>query len=243
LFVVQVKTRKEPEGAKNTLIFFCQEWDSKIVQATAKYNFQSLDTFKFIGITATFTVVNDRMEMRAVDQHAQKLLDFHVSATLAALAALAEIVLLPKSFPWAFSCSLFSESTLASMKAEWEAVLQMEAKIASGDDSLQWVYDGVPITRSQAYRYIMITLEEVNWKHDERTREIVLSLEPTLQSSVPIEWVYNDLRDTEKRFCKNTSRTSAAQMQCMVQKSLAHRLADYGFKALFAFSHMFGVLA
>lgn len=153
----------------------------------------------------------------------------YMDSILHAIAAMKEYGVIPCSFPWRAVQLLSEEDTqatqecLSAMKEEWSAVLWMEKHLGAK----HWVRKALQHTTWHWYRELMTEAETC--KFDQATmdsrgilRKLVLAYsgnKSSLLSTIPVERVFNDLRDAERRGQKSYG-ACIQNIQCVCIKSV-----------------------
>ena len=108
---------------------------------------------------------------------------------------------------------------LSELQKEWEFVLTAENDRSAADILKKCCQQ----THWQAYRELMCTLEEEDWKLNDRTMEMIVAWIPRLNGSANIEDLFNTIADSVNRSTK-TDLASLPSLQTVQIRAASQKL-------------------
>eukprot|EP00438_Fugacium_kawagutii_P010553 Skav214550 [mRNA] locus=scaffold410:796296:799952:+ [translate_table: standard] len=167
------------------------------------------------------------------DCNCSELLEFHSDLLLSHLGSLVEVNTHHSTFPWRMVLALTASNLhdlLTSMKKEWQFVTEH----VDTTDPKSILHKLLSWTRSQPYRECMTVAESLDFNAQRAQKDpyfmgvakavcgISHDLHGSLLTSVPVELVFNDIRDAAKRHTK-AQVTSGCNIHSIVARSCEHR--------------------
>lgn len=206
----QVKSDVVPGAQPRIMMLMCTQW-TEICRCTLE---SALNTQHLVDIIKN---VEDPSEILAI----------HIRFLVATTRRFLEFGLLYQAFPWRFFLLLsqdkeLTESTLASMRVEWDFLLKVET---SGQCYRKWPLNSIPHLLWFAYREVMTAAEESKWAMTEELQQRVQAYFPEPCSTLGADAIFRNQRFGETKNMKN--EVSVEQLMASAAKALNERYKEF----------------
>lgn len=211
-----------PDHVLNHMVQIAEGAQWRAVIADTVEEAMQLSSLRYCGVTVTEPQLEDG---------ANSVGSVYMETLLSAVAAMEEYGIIPKAFPWRTAGLLTKNSdlvkkTLGLMKEEWQLVSWLEQVLPP----CSWIRKSISHVSWQWYRETMCEAETCCFNADMVARRgvllpLVMSYMgncTSLLSTIPVERMFCDLRDAERRHGKTYS-TCASNLQAVSVKSAASR--------------------